>query len=429
MEVPIGFLEKLWSFVSFLPFFFLLLLLGLAKALIVGPISSAIILIGNSSVIIGLWPAHFVWTYYCLARTKRIGVVLKTVALILFPVPLLLWPVAGIAGSLLGGIAYGFFTPLMATFEAVGESVTSKCYHCFVDGSFSTIKGSCTAVTDFTDFCFHSYFSYMDELREMVSADAKPLEIRLSRVPSCLLASLIGVVVDVVLITAVALYKSPYMLLKGWKRLLEDLVGREGPFLETVCVPFAGLAILLWPLAVVGAVIASVFSSFFLGMYSGVVVHQRRNLPAKVHSGRSVPLVSHFHDISLLCLYSALVSYKLMTVKYMLIVAARPCYRTNTDAVHVKRILGEKTNVDLKSRRSSSLGSRLYSLVFTLQGMVASMSRIPTFRRRFMNLVKVLYIEALEMGASGNRAGGILKPESDQTRKLDRTEPTDVDVV
>lgn len=33
MEVPIGFLEKLWSFVSFLPFFFLLLLLGLFKGM------------------------------------------------------------------------------------------------------------------------------------------------------------------------------------------------------------------------------------------------------------------------------------------------------------------------------------------------------------------------------------------------------------
>lgn len=64
------------------------------------------------------------------------------------------------------------------------------------------------------------------------------------------------------------------MLFKGWKRLLEDLIGREGPFLETVCVPFAGLAIILWPLAVVGAVIGAVVSSFFLGLYSGVIVHQ-----------------------------------------------------------------------------------------------------------------------------------------------------------
>lgn len=88
------------------------------------------------------------------------------------------------------------------------------------------------------------------------------------------MASLVGVLVDVIPITLIALWKSPYMLFRGWKRLLEDLIGREGPFLETVCVPFAGLAIILWPLAVVGALVASFISSFFLGLYSGVIVHQ-----------------------------------------------------------------------------------------------------------------------------------------------------------
>lgn len=97
---------------------------------------------------------------------------------------------------------------------------------------------------------------------------------RLSKLPKCVLVAVLAVPLDMLIITAVALWKSPYMLFRGWKRLLEDLIGREGPFLETVCVPFAGLAIILWPLAVVGAVIGAFFSSFFLGLYSGVVVHQ-----------------------------------------------------------------------------------------------------------------------------------------------------------
>ncbi|KAA8548176.1 hypothetical protein F0562_004563 [Nyssa sinensis] len=50
--------------------------------------------------------------------------------------------------------------------------------------------------------------------------------------------------------------------------------GREGPFLETICVPFAGLAILLWPLAVVGAVLGSMVSSIGLGAYAAVVAYQ-----------------------------------------------------------------------------------------------------------------------------------------------------------
>lgn len=100
--------------------------------------------------------------------------------------------------------------------------------------------------------------------------------------------------VDVPLITAVALWKSPYMLFRGWKRLLEDLIGREGPFLETVCVPFAGLAIMLWPLAVVGAVIGAFLSSFFLALYSGVIVHQEDSF--KMGLAYIVAVVSLFDE-------------------------------------------------------------------------------------------------------------------------------------
>ena len=88
------------------------------------------------------------------------------------------------------------------------------------------------------------------------------------------MAGALGLLIDVPVISLLALFKSPYMLFKGWKRLLDDMIGREGPFLETICVPFAGLAILLWPLAVVGAVLGSMVSSVVLGAYAGVVAYQ-----------------------------------------------------------------------------------------------------------------------------------------------------------
>ncbi|KAK9284741.1 hypothetical protein L1049_023918 [Liquidambar formosana] len=53
--------------------------------------------------------------------------------------------------------------------------------------------------------------------------------------------------------------------------------------------------------------------------------------------------------------------------------------------------------------------AQLQAIIRRLQGIVASMSRMPTFRRRFRNLVKVLYIEAVQAGASANHIGGILK--------------------
>jgi hypothetical protein len=92
--------------------------------------------------------------------------------------------------------------------------------------------------------------------------------------PAAVIAGVLGFIVDLPLISVIALCKSPYMLFKGWHRLFHDLIGREGPFLETMCVPIAGLVILVWPLAVSGAVLASMVASIFLGSYAGVVVYQ-----------------------------------------------------------------------------------------------------------------------------------------------------------
>lgn len=93
-------------------------------------------------------------------------------------------------------------------------------------------------------------------------------------IPGALFAAACGFLVDGIMFTLIAFYKFPVMLFKGWKRLIEDLVGREGPFLETACVPFAGLAILLWPFAVFGAFLASIISSIPLGAFAAVVVYQ-----------------------------------------------------------------------------------------------------------------------------------------------------------
>lgn len=97
---------------------------------------------------------------------------------------------------------------------------------------------------------------------------------RLLYLPLALIIGVLGAMVDLPVISIIAFCKSPCMLFKGWHRLFHDCIGREGPFLETICVPFAGLAILLWPLAVVGAVLGSMVSSIFLGAYAAVVVYQ-----------------------------------------------------------------------------------------------------------------------------------------------------------
>ncbi|KAG2384305.1 uncharacterized protein HKW66_Vig0149310 [Vigna angularis] len=114
----------------------------------------------------------------------------------------------------------------------------------------------------------------MDDLFQPKDPDGNYYDIRLQYLPGAIVAMVLGVIVDTPVISTISVCKGPYMLFKGWNRLLHDLIGREGPFLETICVPFAGLAIILWPLAVAGAVLASVLASFFLGAYAGLITYQ-----------------------------------------------------------------------------------------------------------------------------------------------------------
>lgn len=92
--------------------------------------------------------------------------------------------------------------------------------------------------------------------------------------PACIIVGLMGLMVEIPLYTVIAVVKSPYMLFKGWFRLVHDLISREGPFLETACIPIAGLTILMWPIVVIGSVSLAAFSSVFVGLYASVIVYQ-----------------------------------------------------------------------------------------------------------------------------------------------------------
>ncbi|RID54146.1 hypothetical protein BRARA_G01489 [Brassica rapa] len=274
MEPPTGILSSLWRFILFIPYFTGLLLLGVLKGIVFCPLICLIMAIGNSAIILGLLPVHCIWTLYSISSAKQLGPILKLFLCLCLPLGIILWLVVSITGSVLGGALYGFLSPIFATFDAVGEGKSNPLFHCFYDGTWSTVKGSFTVVCDFRDVCFHSYFSFMDDLRTSSADTRHYYEIRLLQIPGAVIAAVLGVIVDFPMISLIALFKSPYMLFKGWRRLFHDLIGREGPFLETMCVPIAGLVILLWPLGVVGAVLGSVVSSVFLGAYAGVVSYQ-----------------------------------------------------------------------------------------------------------------------------------------------------------
>lgn len=74
----------------------------------------------------------FSFSFLVMGRAKLLGPVLKLVLCVcVLPVILISWPAVGIFGSIVGGLAYGFFSPILATFDAVGEGKTNQLFHCF----------------------------------------------------------------------------------------------------------------------------------------------------------------------------------------------------------------------------------------------------------------------------------------------------------
>ncbi|KAL8124820.1 putative membrane protein At3g27390 isoform X1 [Apium graveolens] len=261
--------------IFFPPIFSFLFVLGIIKGAIFSPFVFLVIAFGDAGVVIGLWPLHLFWSIYCLIRTNKFGVYMKLLLICTVPIPIAIWTIVGVVGSAIMGIGYGFVWPVMETFRAISKKdmpLNMRLIKCFTDGTWTQVQGACTIVRDFADFSFHTYFSFMDDLLD--SKGENPIELKVLQLPGCLLVAILGIVVNIPLISLISLYKGPILLFKGWQQLIRDLIGREGPFLETVCVPFAGFWILLWPLVVLFAIIAGILSSFPIGLYSAVVAYQ-----------------------------------------------------------------------------------------------------------------------------------------------------------
>ncbi|KAF9608293.1 hypothetical protein IFM89_008578 [Coptis chinensis] len=145
----------------------------------------------------------------------------------------------------------------VSTFEAFDDTTNQERW------DMGSNQNKASVVRDFADFCNHSYPLYLKDLRKD-SDETSNFDLRFVHIPACIAVGLIGLLVEIPLYTIIAIVKSPYLLFIGWYRLLHDLISREGPFLETACIPIAGLTILLWPLVVVGSILFAIFSSIFV---------------------------------------------------------------------------------------------------------------------------------------------------------------------
>ncbi|GMP28182.1 hypothetical protein CsSME_00003834 [Camellia sinensis var. sinensis] len=276
MEGPKTILGYVCYSIFFLPVFIILFIIGFYKGILMTPFVFLIVAFGDWLVIFGLFPLHFFWSIFCILRTKKFGPYMKCLLLLIFPIPLGLWTGLGLIGSTTMGLVVGFGWPFMETFRAIskeGVPIRIRIKKCFTEGLSSSLRGACTIVSDYKDFSFYSFFSVVDELLKS-KGEEEPIELKVVQIPGCILAAVLGILVNVPVISIITVYKAPILLLKGWYRLIQDLIGREGPFLETMCVPFAGVWILLWPIAVILATILGIISSFGFGCYAAVVAYQ-----------------------------------------------------------------------------------------------------------------------------------------------------------
>ncbi|GFQ05085.1 uncharacterized membrane protein at3g27390 [Phtheirospermum japonicum] len=358
---------------------------GALKSLLVGPIAAFILILGNLGVILGLFPAHVAWTVYALLKTNKFDAPLKVAFLLGLPALFGLWLALSIAVTVLVGVGYGFFTPWVSSFEAFRlENAFKKLYHCIVDGTWGTIKGSCTVVRDFADLCYHSYPLYLKELRENnASNELQPL--RFIHVPACIIVGLMGLIVEIPLFTAIAIVKSPYMLFKGWQRLLHDLISREGPFLETACIPIAGLTILMWPLVVIGSILMAIFTSFFIGLYGSIIVYQERSFRRGV--AYVIAMVAEFDEYTNDWLYLREGS-----------ILPKPRYRKRKPS----------NSSELSVPRNQSLHERLGSVITEGPGMIVPGLTASRSVREVIKEVKMVQIWASMMKACEVRGKELL---------------------
>ncbi|KAL2334273.1 hypothetical protein Fmac_015486 [Flemingia macrophylla] len=83
-----------------------------------------------------------------------------------------------------------------------------------MDGTWTTILKTFDIVKDVKHEFYDTYFSIMDDLLQPKLPDENYYDIRLRYFPAAIVAVVLGIIVDMLAISAVAICKGPYMLSK-----------------------------------------------------------------------------------------------------------------------------------------------------------------------------------------------------------------------
>lgn len=146
-------------------------IIGFIKGVIVvGPIV-ILSLFGIEGSALILLPHDIFLTYKALIKTSLIGINLKILGILLLPIALVSWPILVAFGSILFGIIFGLFYPVVLTFD--------EDFNIF-GGFVETFKETCNIIKKFWKFNYHSYFSYLHDIENKECDD--PFDINIIQI-------------------------------------------------------------------------------------------------------------------------------------------------------------------------------------------------------------------------------------------------------
>jgi len=200
-------------------------------------------------------------SYVTAFITPRLGWKIKVVFLFTLPVPLIIWPPFAIIGSILGGVFYGLFRPMICTYTSEDFVLTS--------GISEPIRESLSYVKSFTDLVFNGYFTFCQEYRNL-NWSGKPFDIDFIGMFVGLFIGICGVSFIGISWTIIGIAKLIPCMIRGYIQLWIWY------FKLSECTSFALwffvflFGNLLMPEASVLIMLTYILFGFYLGAYSAV---------------------------------------------------------------------------------------------------------------------------------------------------------------
>lgn len=231
---------------------FIGIILGLVMVV---PFTIMLVISNTIIAIIHMFPELY-YLYFTTIVTKKIGPNIKTLMVLTLWLPVLLYPLLTFISSVGVGIVVGLFGPSVATFSESG--------YCFWKTIYEVIKWLNFMIEWFWHKNHTDFFDTLEKHRGQY--DGETFDIKLHKLPICLVMSLYGFFSCGLCCGALLLLKSPLILFRTYYYIWYAFTCCDIAIALLLFVPMLILNVLLpaiWAITIIALIIAG----FFAGTY------------------------------------------------------------------------------------------------------------------------------------------------------------------